>query len=225
MATALAFDIYGTLIDTHGVVARLQLLVGEQAAQFSRVWREKQLEYSFRRGLMQCYENFDVCTQQALEYTCQLLKFSLSAEVKSELMALYRKLPAFDDVATGLEMAKGFGFYRYAFSNGLKSSVEALLVNAGIIHQFDAVVSVDQQQTFKPNPLVYKALAGNMPQPGGSIWLVSSNPFDVIGAISAGLKAAWIQRQADAVFDPWGIEPTLVASTLPNAIQAINKSQ
>jgi len=53
MKTTLAFDVYGTLIDTHGVVAALTEMIGKQAQGFSQSWRDKQLEYSFRRGLMQ----------------------------------------------------------------------------------------------------------------------------------------------------------------------------
>jgi 2-haloacid dehalogenase len=44
MLVTLAFDVYGTLIDTHGVVSRLQEMIGENAREFSRQWREKQLE-------------------------------------------------------------------------------------------------------------------------------------------------------------------------------------
>ncbi|MHB1621242.1 MAG: hypothetical protein ACYCTY_14915 [Sulfuricella sp.] len=49
MAIALAFDVYGTLIDTHGVIVALEKHVGNKASEFSRTWREKQLEYSFLR--------------------------------------------------------------------------------------------------------------------------------------------------------------------------------
>jgi len=45
-------------------------------------------------------------------------------------------------------------------------------------------------------------------------WLISSNPFDVIGAISAGWHAAWIERDPAKIFDPWGIEPDLVVKDL-----------
>jgi FMN phosphatase YigB (HAD superfamily) len=37
---------------------------------------------------------------------------------------------------------------------------------------------------------------------------------DVIGAISAGMRAAWVQRSKDTIFDPWGIEPTITVSNL-----------
>jgi 2-haloacid dehalogenase len=80
MKTVLAFDVYGTLIDTAGVVSKLREHVGETAGEFSRAWREKQLEYSFRRGLMRQYEDFAVCTRDALEYTCAHFNAVLSNE-------------------------------------------------------------------------------------------------------------------------------------------------
>ena len=57
MSVTIGFDVYGTLIDTHGVVVVLREHLGERAAQFSSLWRDKQLEYSFRRGLMQNYRD------------------------------------------------------------------------------------------------------------------------------------------------------------------------
>ena len=54
----LAFDVYGTLIDTNVVVEKLTEYLGELAPSFANTWRDKQLEYSFRRGLMENYEHF-----------------------------------------------------------------------------------------------------------------------------------------------------------------------
>lgn len=44
--------------------------------------------------------------------------------------------------------------------------------------------------------------------------LVSSNTFDVIGALEVGWKAVWLQRDTEQVFDPWGISPTVTVSAL-----------
>jgi 2-haloacid dehalogenase len=213
MSITLAFDVYGTLINTHGVVGALEARMGGIAPEFSRVWREKQLEYSFRRGLMQNYANFGVCTRQALDYTNLYLKQSLTDSDKEALMALYQKLPAFDDVKAGLDLAQSTGFRLFAFSNGSEEAVEGLLSAAGIRDYFLGVVSVDSQRSFKPNPGVYSHFLRETGSCGSQAWLVSSNPFDVIGACSAGMKGVWIQRSPEAVFDPWGISPTL---TLPS---------
>ena len=224
MTITLAFDVYGTLINTHGVVVALEKLVGDKAAEFSRTWREKQLEYSFRRGLMQKYENFDVCTRNALDYTSAYLKAPLSQNCKDELMDAYKVLPAFDDVEVGLALAKKAGFRMFALSNGTADAVETLLNNARIRDYFIDVVSVDEVKSYKPNPDVYSHFLRRAGASGADAWLVSSNPFDVIGAISSGMCAAWIKRSPDAVFDPWGIEPSLTVNSLSNLAEQIDQA-
>ena len=221
MSVTVGFDVYGTLIDTHGVVVMLHDMVGEKAVDFSRVWREKQLEYSYRRGLMQLYDTFAICTSQALDYTCVYFKVPLSREQKEELLNAYRILPAFGDVQEGLACAKAAGFRLYAFSNGSAGAIEMLLSTAGIRESFLDVVSVDEVKSFKPNPGVYCHFLRRTGACGSNAWLVSSNPFDVIGAVSAGMKAAWVQRSPDAIFDPWGIEPTVTVSNLSDLASQI----
>lgn len=214
MAITLAFDVYGTLIDTHGVIIALEKLIGDKALEFSRTWREKQLEYSFRRGLMQNYENFAVCTSNALDYTSSYFKVPLSQKDKADLLGEYKVLPAFDDVVEGLARARQAGFRMFAFSNGSAEAVEMLLKHAGIRDYFIGVVSVDEMKSFKPNPAVYCHFLRRAGALGADAWLVSSNPFDVIGAVSSGMRAAWVKRSPDAVFDPWGIEPTVTLRSL-----------
>jgi 2-haloacid dehalogenase len=214
MPKVLGFDVYGTLIDTQGVITRLRDFVGDGAEEFSRVWREKQLEYSFRRGLMRTYENFGVCTSQALEYTNTYLNTGLSADQKAALLAEYRELPAFDDVKESLAGLKSDGHLLYAFSNGTADAIETLLAASGIRNLFDGVVSVDDRQTFKPNPDVYEHLLNTTAASAGDTWLISSNPFDVIGAVSFGLNSAWVRRSNKSIFDPWGIEPTVTITSL-----------
>ena len=210
----LAFDVYGTLIDTHGLLAELEELVGEKAPAFSHTWREKQLEYSFRKGLMRKYEPFSVCTRQALDFTCAVYDANLSPERKEHLLRLYRALPAFADVQECLSRLKSTYFRLFAFSNGEPEALEELLTNAGIRSLFQGVVSVNEIRSFKPNPDVYSYFLDQTGSAPESAWLISSNPFDVIGAVSAGMKSAWVRRSQAAVFDPWGIEPTLTIASL-----------
>ena len=214
MSVTLAFDVYGTLIDTHGIISALHTLIGNKAKDFSHTWREKQLEYSFRRGLMQNYQTFAVCTSNALDYTCAFYKVEFTQQQKNNLLAQYRSLPAFKDVEEGLTKLKANNYRLYAFSNGTADAVNALLFAAGIRDYFHGVVSVDDIKSFKPNPAVYNHFLRETESESSNAWLVSSNPFDVIGAISAGMRGAWVQRSKDAIFDPWGIEPTLTVENL-----------
>jgi 2-haloacid dehalogenase len=71
MKITLAFDVYGTLVDPSGMANYLADDLGAKASEFADCWREKQLEYSFRRGLMGKYADFSICTSDALNFTCQ----------------------------------------------------------------------------------------------------------------------------------------------------------
>jgi 2-haloacid dehalogenase len=208
------FDVYGTLINTQGIVTDLHDLIGQKAEDFSRTWRDKQLEYSFRRGLMQCYAPFSICTSDALDYACLFHKVELSIQQKNRLLQSYKQLPLFDEVKPALEKLKEKHCRLFAFSNGTFDAVATLLAHSGIKDYFDGVVSVDDVKSFKPNPAVYSHMLRETGAKVDNAWLVSSNAFDVIGAMSAGVSAAWVKRSNDAILDPWGIEPSLTISSL-----------
>lgn len=214
MPYAIGFDVYGTLVDPMQMKQPLRDLVGDRADRFLELWREKQVEYAFRRGLMKKYENFGVCTKQALEFTTASLGVHLSHEAHKELIKHYQQLPAFPDVVQGIMKLKAAGNTVVAFSNGTEAAVRSLLEQAGVLEHLEAVVSVDDLKTFKPDPEVYQYLAKRLNRAQSETWLVSSNPWDVIGAKSAGLKAAWIKRKPDAAFDPWEIEADCVVTDM-----------
>ncbi len=221
MAITLGFDIYGTLIDPHGVTVKLGEIIGDQAPEFSQLWRTKQLEYTFRRGLMRDYENFAVVTRNALDYANQVFKTNISEADRQALMDCYRVLPAYDDVPEALEKIRAAGFRMYGFSNGIAEAVTGLLEHAGISQYFDGVVSVDEVGTYKPNPDIYQHFIDSTGSDKTNAWLVSSNPFDVQGAINIGMKAAWLHRFPEVVFDPWGIEPTIVMQELVEIVDRV----
>ena len=222
MNKTLAFDVYGTLIDTNGVQVLLEKFISTKAKAFSQTWRDKQLEYSFRRGHMQNYVSFAVCTSQALDYTCAFYKIDLSDKQKEELMSIYALLPSFDDVKDSLIELNKKGYRIFAFSNGKKEAVKKLLIHTGISEQFLGVVSVDDIKTFKPSPGAYAHFLREANTRGHEAWLISSNPFDVTGAISAGMKSAWVKRSQEAIFDPWEIQPTVTVNSLIELAEKLN---
>jgi len=213
MTMTLVFDVYGTLVDPMGMSRLLAADAGDRASAVAALWREKQLEFSFRKGLMKVYEDFGVCTRQALRYAMAAHKLSLSEERENALMAAYLSLPAFDDSLPALESLKG-EYRMFAFSNGTYPALEKVLGHNHFLDQFEGLVSVDDIKSFKPDPAVYayaRRATGAMDKP---LCLVSSNAWDVIGARAAGLTAIWVQRDAGKVFEDWGIEPNAVIRSL-----------
>ena len=214
MHDAIGFDVYGTLVDTLAMRTHLEDVAGNLAGQMAQLWRTKQIEYTFRRALMQKYENFDVVTEQALIFAAKSLKLTLRDEDRAALIEAYRRLPPFPGTLPAIRNLKEAGFKLAAFSNGVESSLRVLLDHSGILPYLDAVISVDDLKTYKPDPRVYKYLAERLDLPLDNTWLASSNGWDVIGAKAAGLRAAWIKPNTDDELDPWAITPDLVASNL-----------
>lgn len=214
MNKVLGFDVYGTLIDTGAIAQSLHELMGDLAPLFAARWREKQLEYSFRRGLMQNYVDFSRCTEQALDYCCESMAQALTAGQRKLLMTAYGRLPAFDDAAQALSELRDEGHRLYAFSNGAAPAVQALLAQAGLETLVDGVISAEPLRSYKPNPAVYAHFLRCANAELQQAWLISGNSFDVIGARSAGLKAVWLRRDAATPADPWELAPTLTVNTL-----------
>ena len=210
----LAFDVYGTLVDVHGIRDVVEPFLGAKSSSLLVRWREKTVEYAFRRGLMENYVEFGECSRQALEYADAELKAGLSEEIKQRLLDAQLRLPAFSDALTAIPLLSRSKNFCVAFSNGTNTAVQRILTSANLAGYFSEIVSVDDVRTFKPSPAVYAYLTQRVATDARSVWLISSNGWDVIGAKSAGLRAVWVRRNPDEVLDPWGIEPDAVVTDL-----------
>lgn len=214
MSVTFALDVYGTLIDPLGIATTLRSYVGDAAPAFARAWREKQLEYLFRRALMRDYLEFPACTRHALVFTDARLQTGLTAEAVEALMAKYLELPAYPDAVEALGLLRTQGRRSFAFSNGHPADLHRLLGSAGLADQLDGIVSVHPVASYKPDPAVYAHFLERTGSAARDTWLVSGNPFDVLGAQHCGWNTAWVRRDATAVFDPWGVEPTVTIADL-----------
>ncbi len=212
MTTTLAFDVYGTLIDPLGISARLEAIAGEKAPSLTQLWRDKQIEYLFRRALGRDYQPFSVCTSQALEFASRQLHIDLSDADREALLDNYRELPAYDEVPEALRQLKRAGFLNYAFSNGEPEDLARLLADAELDASLEGIVSVHDVRSFKPDPAVYEHFTQVTGAAAADTWLVSGNPFDVIGGHKAGWKTVWVKRTPAVQFDPWGVEPDAVVA-------------
>src|ERR1700733_8591956 len=74
------FDAYGTLLDIHSAVSRNSASVGDVAVAFSTLWRQRQLEYTWTRSLMNQYADFWEITREALEYALESFQLDGNAD-------------------------------------------------------------------------------------------------------------------------------------------------
>ena len=220
MPEALAFDMYGTLVDPAGISRRLERYLPEQAQSLAEVWRRKQLEYTFRLAAMERYQDFEQVTRKALDYALATVGRELAPEQKDDLIERYNDLERFSDVEPGLERLKEAGHAMIVFSNGAPHMLEALMDSAELRPYFQGFVSVDEVKTYKPSPKTYRHAARRLGRPIGEVRLVSSNPFDDIGAQAAGMKSAWVDRSG-GLFDTLGPTPEIVVGTLTELADAM----
>jgi 2-haloacid dehalogenase len=208
----IAFDAYGTLLDVHSAVDRLSGKVGPDAAQFSMLWRTKQLEYSWVRALAGRYVDFWQLTQDALAFA--LARFpSVDPGLTGELLEAYRHLSAYPDVAPALRRLRSEGFALCIFSNGEPGMLDAALTSAGLTAALDAALSVDAIRTFKTAPSAYRMVCDRFNVAAQDAVLVSSNRWDIAGACAAGLPGIWVNRTA-APDEYADLPPVAVVSAL-----------
>jgi 2-haloacid dehalogenase len=89
--------------------------------------------------------------------------------------------------------------------------LEPLVANSGL--QFDAVLSVDALQIYKPAPEVYELAVRKLQARKEDIGFVSSNCWDALGAKSFGFTVYWINR-GGAPVDRLGFSPDAVLKSL-----------
>jgi 2-haloacid dehalogenase len=203
---AFVFDAYGTLFDVHSVMRRCEGLFPGKHTQLSQLWRTKQLEYTWLRSLMQRYAPFSTVTRGALAYACETLGLELTAERMEALMSEYNMLAAFPDVAPTFSKLKA---RKAILSNGSPDMLEPLVAHSGLA--FDAVISVDEVQVYKPAPQVYELAVKKLGT--SSIGFVSSNCWDALGAKSFGFTVYWINR-SHAPVDRLGFKPDRIVRSL-----------
>jgi 2-haloacid dehalogenase len=117
----------------------------------------------------------------------------------------------------------GAAFRLFAFSNGKRCEIDAVLSNANIVDCFEGIVTADDVRSFKPDPAVYSYARRATRAWSSPFWLVSSNPWDIIGARSAGLSSAWVQRSEEKIYDPWNIEPNVTVRSLVDLPAALGR--
>ena len=212
---ALVFDAYGTLFDVHSVADLAEALAPGRGAALSRLWRTKQLEYTWLSSLMEAPRgprvDFDAVTSHALEFALESLSIDLDANGRRQLRDAYLTLQPFPEVASVLAALAPRP--RWILSNGTLAALLPLIRHSGLAGDIDGVLSVDAAGIFKPSPRTYRLAVDRLGLPPERIGFVSSNGWDAIGAKSFGFATFWVNR-AGAPLDRHGPAPDRRLSTL-----------
>ena len=198
---AFVFDAYGTLFDVHSIAMLAETLVPTQGGALSRIWRTKQLEYTWLSSLMisptRPREDFAAITSQALEYAVAQLTAPLDAAGRQQLLDAYRHLAPFPDAHDALAALAPRP--RWILSNGTLAMLEPLVRDSPLAAHIDGILSVDDADIYKPSPRVYQLAVDRLRLAPADIAFVSSNGWDAAGAAAFGFRSVWINRQGEPV--------------------------
>ncbi len=190
---ACVFDAYGTLFDVHSAVGRSREALGDKADGVSALWRQKQLEYTWLRGLMGAYVDFWQVTGDGLDYALAANDVD-DPDLRERLMNLYLSLDAYPDVKDALGRLRDGGKTTAILSNGAPSMLQAAVESADLGGRLDATLTVDELRIFKPDGRVYQLAVDGLDVEAERICFVSTNAWDACGAAHFGFNVAWLNR-------------------------------
>jgi 2-haloacid dehalogenase len=193
MLSAFVFDAYGTLFDVHAAIGRHRAAAGPDADRFSEIWRTKQLEYSWTLTLAGHYVDFSKLTERALDFAFARVP-SVDRGLRGKLLEAYLTLDAFPDAHKALTDLKARGARLAILSNGTPRMLAAAVEAAAMRGLFDGVFSVDAVRRYKPRWEVYALVTDSLGIKPSDAGFVSSNRWDVMGAVSFGFTAFWVNR-------------------------------
>lgn len=152
-------------------------------------------------------------------------------------MKAYDNLSTFPDVAPTLQaLSQEHSIDAVVFSNGTHDMVSASVHQSPDLGPhasvFSKIVTVEAVRRFKPDTEVYFHLAREMglaaDEAGmGKMWLVSGNPFDIVGARAVGMNAVWVDRGGagwtDCLLGGAGKGPTAIVQSLEEVVSIVSR--
>ena len=196
---ALVFDVFGTVVDWHGSVAREMRGLARtkglrvNAVKFAKAWRAgyRPAMDRVRRGEAP-FEKIDVIHRAILEDVLQQFKVAtLSEEEKAHLNLVWHRLKPWPDSVRGLKRLKS-KFIVATLSNGNTGLLVNMAKHGGL--PWDCVFSSDTFQHFKPDPEMYLGAADRLDLRPEEVMMVAAHKADLRAAAQCGLKTAFVKR-------------------------------
>ena len=194
----LAFDVFGTVVDWHGSVARevQALYPGVEGNAFALAWRAG-YQPAMRR-VMSGELGWTLIDDLHRLILDQLLpRFGLdrlSEAERQHLNRIWHRLDPWPDVVPGLQRLKT----RYTLctlSNGNIGLLTNMAKRAGL--PWDCILSAEVFRAYKPDPATYLGVARVFDLAPSEVMLVAAHQDDLAAARACGLQTAYIERPAE----------------------------
>jgi 2-haloacid dehalogenase len=196
---ALVFDVFGTLVDWRGTIAREVEAVGRAHGveadwqAFTQRWHSEGYQGGMarvRNGELP-WTSVSELQRRGLEALLPDVGLGLQPSEIEQLARVWRRLDAWADVAAGLGRLKA----RYIIgplSNGDFDMLIDLARHGGF--PWDAIFAAELFGVYKPKPETYQGVARLLRLAPERVMLVASHAYDLRAAQSTGLRTAFVHR-------------------------------
>lgn len=196
---ALAFDVFGTVVDWRSSIAAVAAPVLAAAGRadldafaFTDAWRAKYI--SGMRAFGQSGRGFvklDVLHREMLDALLAEIKLDLSEDDRQALVLGWHRLDPWPDSVEGLTRLKQ-RFPIVTCSNGHIALMVNMARHAGL--PWDAILGAEIAQAYKPAPAAYLGTAQALDIEPHELCLVAAHHGDLAAARAVGLQCAFVQR-------------------------------
>jgi 2-haloacid dehalogenase len=198
---AIIFDLLTALLDSW---ALWDASIASTSSIYARSWRIRYLELTFGTGAYVPYE-------QLVHKAAQ--DVGLPDSAPRALLQNWGKLQPWPEAAQILEQLR-FEGYKLGVVTNCSQSLGTIA--AGIVGDFDAVVTAEESGFYKPAREAYQAILTAMGVQAQDVLFVAGSAGDVEGAANAGMKVVWhnkarLPRKGKSV-------PLREATSLDNAL-------
>jgi 2-haloacid dehalogenase len=191
--SAVAFD-YLVLFDPDSVVSAADLVVPGRGRSFTDLWRARQFEYCWLRSMTDRYVDFAAVTADALTYTANVMGIALTESQRSTLLDAYLHLKPWPDTSASLRRLRASGVRVITLANFSPPMLRSNAEQAGLIPLFDALVSTDENQSYKPDPRAYQLGVDRLGLAKDRIVFAAFAGWDAAGARAFGFPTVWVNR-------------------------------
>ena len=218
MPDVLVFDVNETLLELNALKPHFERAFGDGSVQ--KEWFSLLLQSSLLATITGDYHDFGTLAEAALSMTAERRGVTLSDEDKSAILKGVRSLPPHPEVPESLQRLQDAGYRLATFTNSAPDAAEAQMAHAGLTGFFERILSVDPVRKFKPALETYHYAARELSVQTKDILFVAAHHWDVLGAMSAGCKAAFIAREGK-VLSPLQARPGIVGKDLSEVVDEV----
>ena len=191
---ALAFDVFGTLVDWRSGISDAFRATGIDAdpAELADDWRARYrpILAEVNAGSRE-WGDFDDLHLVTLGDLLSERGLQASVDERQRLVAAWHRLDPWPDVREGLEALRA-RHVTAALSNGHIALLVDLARHGDL--RFDCLLSAELARAYKPAPEVYRTAASLLGIEPAELMMVAAHPWDLEGARGAGLQTASVSR-------------------------------